>query len=69
MLEIMTGFPVKFIAKINNKNLSQIKDKLPKLLNITEFYDLVTPCLNVNPKKRPTAEELLTLYATLVLLA
>ena len=69
MLEIMTGFPVEFIATINNKNLSRIKNKLPKLLNITEFYDLVTPCLEENPKNRPTAEELLTLYATLVLLA
>ena len=69
MLEIMTGFPVEYIAKINNKNLSLLKNKLPKLLNVTEFYDLVIPCLDENPKKRPSAEELLTIYATLVLLA
>lgn len=69
MLEIMTGFPVEFIAKINKKNLSQIKNDLPKLLDISKFYDLVIPCLNVNPKKRPTAEELLDLYATLVFIA
>ena len=69
MLEIMTQYPVELILPINNKNLSRIKNKLPKLLNITDFYDLVTPCLEVDPKKRPTAGKLLATYATLILLA
>ena len=69
MLEIMTGYPVKVIAQINKSNLSRIKNKLPKFLNVSEFYDLVTPCLNEDPKKRPNSKELLTLYAALVLLS
>ena len=69
MLEIMTGYPVKVIAQINKSNLSRIKNKLPKFLNGSEFYDLVTPCLNEDPKKRPNSKELLTLYAALVLLS
>ena len=69
MLEIMTGYPVKVIAQINKSNLSRIKNKLPKFLNVSEFYDLVTPCLNEDPKKRPNSKELLTLYAALGLLS
>jgi len=68
MLEIMTEYDVEFIAGVNKSNLSRIKNELPKLLNISEFYDLVVPCLDENPKKRPTAEALLTIFATSVFL-
>ena len=52
MLEIMTGLPVEFIATINIRNLNIIKNKLPKFLNITQFYSIVIPCLSENPKNR-----------------
>ena len=58
MLEIMTELPVQTIAAINITNLFTIKNKLPKFLNISEFYNVVIPCLCENPKKRPDAKEL-----------
>ena len=67
MLEIMTGYPVEFIITINITNLESLKNKLPKLLNVTQFYDLVIPCLNKDPEKRPTAKLLLQIYSSLVL--
>ena len=67
MLEIMTGYPVEFITTINITNLESLKNKLPKLLNVTQFYDLVIPCLNKDPEKRPTAKLLLQIYSSLVL--
>ena len=67
MLEIITGYPVEFISTINIRNLFLIKNKLPKLLNVTDFYNIVIPCLDENPKKRPTADALLKLYSSLVL--
>ena len=62
MLEIMTELPVIIIASINIKNIFSLKDKLPKFLNISEFYNLVIPCLSENPKKRPDAEKLFNFY-------
>ena len=58
MLEIMTQLPVEFIASINISNLSKIQYKLPKFLNITQFYDVIKPCLLIDFTKRPNAEEL-----------
>ena len=34
---------------------------------MTDFYNIVIPCLSENPQKRPTADELLKLYSSLVL--
>ena len=56
MLEIMTELPVQFIVKINIKNLPSIKNKLPQFLYVSEFYNLVIPCLYENPKNRPDAK-------------
>ena len=50
------------IAVINITNIYSLKDKLPKFLNISEFYNVVIPCLSLDPKKRPDAEELFTLF-------
>ena len=58
MLEIMTQLPVEMIAKININNIFDLKNKLPKFLNISEFYNVVIPCLSVNPKYRPKAAQL-----------
>ena len=64
MLEIMTQLPVGIISQINTYNINSIKDRLPKFLNVSDFYNLVIPCLNLDPKKRPTAERLYNLYYT-----
>ena len=64
MLEIMTQLPVGVISQINTYNINSIKDRLPKFLNVSDFYNLVIPCLNLDPKKRPTAERLYNLYFT-----
>lgn len=55
MLEIMTQLPVPIIAAINIESLNTLKEHLPKILNVSEFYNIVIPCLAVNPKKRPDA--------------
>ena len=68
MLEIMTGLPVEFIATINVRNLNIIKNKLPKFLNINQFYSIVIPCLSENPKNRPTAARLIETYSSLVII-
>ena len=68
MLEIMTGLPVEFIATINIRNLNIIKNKLPKFLNITQFYSIVIPCLSENPKNRPSAAKLIQTYSSLVII-
>ena len=62
MLEIMTELPVHILQKININNFDDIKHKLRKFLNISEFYNLVIPCLKEDPKERPAAEVLLNLY-------
>ena len=58
MLEIMTQLPVQIIASIDNLSLYTLKDYLPKFLNVNEFYNVVIPCLSVDPYKRPKAPEL-----------
>jgi len=62
MLEIMTELPVQMIAAININNLYTIKNKLPKFLNVSEFYNVVIPCLCPDFTKRPNAKELFELY-------
>ena len=62
MLEIMTELPVQIIAAININSLYTIKNKLPKFLNVSEFYNVVIPCLCLDFTKRPNAKELFELY-------
>ena len=54
------------IAIINIASLFTIKNKLPKFLNATAFYNVVIPCLCENPKKRPDAEELFKNFHSLM---
>ena len=68
MLEIMTQLPVQMIAIIDIYSLYTLKNYLPKLLNSTEFYNVVIPCLAPDPKKRPTADELFNHYHGLMAL-
>ena len=62
MLEIMTELPVHIIAAINIQSLNTIKHKLPKFLNVSEFYNLVIPCLKENPKERPKAGKIFEVF-------
>ena len=62
----MTELPVPIIAAINIKNLPSIKNKLPQFLYVSEFYNLVIPCLNENPKKRQDAELLFKSFHALM---
>jgi len=66
MLEIMTQMPVQMIQAINSSNIYSLKNKLPKLLDITNFYDLVIPCLNADKRKRPTAQKLRRMLSSLL---
>ena len=66
MLEIMTGLPVQMIAAINIRNLFSIKNKLPKFLNASDFYNAVIPCLYEDPKKRITATQLCIYFEKLM---
>ena len=66
MLEIMTQLPLPIISVINNRSLFSLKNKLPKFLNVSAFYDVVIPCLNEDPKKRPNAKQLFTIFHTLM---
>ena len=66
MLEIMTQLPVQMIAVINNNNIYSLKDKLPKFLDVSEFYNIVIPCLSLDLKKRPDAEKLFNFFHGLV---
>ena len=68
MLEIMTQLPVQMIQVINNSNIYSLKNKLPKFMDITQFYDLVISCLNIDYKKRPKANEVFTLFHALITL-
>ena len=70
MLEIMTQLPVPIISAIRIENINSIKNYLPPFLNISEFYNLVIPCLSNDPKKRPSADVIFkTLYYSLRLLS
>ena len=66
MLEIMSQYPVQIIQTINITNISVLRNKLPKFLNINEFYDIVITCLNVDYKKRPDAQKVFKYFNALL---
>ena len=66
MLEIMTQYPVKIIQAIDSSNIYSLKNKLPAFLNITQFNYIVISCLNINYKKRPSANEVFKLFHVLI---
>jgi serine/threonine protein kinase len=68
MLEIMTQLPVQMIQVINSINIYTLKYKLPKFMDITQFYDLVIACLNFDYKKRPDANKVFTMFHALITL-
>ena len=68
MLEIMTQLPIEMIQAINCKNIFSLKYKLPKFMDITQFYDLVITCLNINYKNRPNASKVFTIFHALITL-
>ena len=68
MLEIMTQLPVQMIQTINSLNIFSLKHKLPKFMDITQFYDIVITCLNVDYTKRPSAEEVHKFFHALITL-
>ena len=68
MLEIMTQLPVEMIQVINSNNIFTLRDKLPKFMNITQFYDIVITCLNIDYKKRPNANEVYEFFHAIITL-
>ena len=68
MLEIMTQLPIEMIQVINSKNIFTLKHKLPKFMYITQFYDLVITCLNIDYKSRPDAAKVFTIFHALITL-
>ena len=62
MLEIMTQLPVQLIQAINSENIFSLRNKLPKFMNITQFYDLVICCLILDYKRRPKANEVFYIF-------
>jgi len=68
MLEIMTQLPLPMIQVINSSNIFSLKNKLPKFMDITQFYDIVITCLNVDYKKRPSADELFNFFHAILTL-
>ena len=68
MLEIMTQLPVQMIQVINSQNIFSLKNKLPNFMDITQFYDIVIACLNIDYKKRPSASEVFTFFHAILTL-
>ena len=68
MLEIMTQLPIEMIQAKKKKNIFSLKYKLPKFMDITQFYDLVITCLNINYKNRPNASKVFTIFHALITL-
>lgn len=68
MLEVMTQLPVQMIQVINITNIFSLKNKLPKFMDITQFYDIVIACLNIDYEKRPNAHELFTFFHAIITL-
>lgn len=68
MLEIMTQLPIQMIQVINSSNIYSLKKKLPKFMDITQFYDIVISCLNKEYKERPSADEVYKLFHVLLTL-
>ena len=66
MLEIMTQYPVRIIQTIDSSNIFSLKNKLPKFMDITQFYDIVISCLNIDYRKRPSADEVYKLFLILI---
>ena len=62
MLEIMTQLPVQMIQAINSSNIHTLRNKLPKFMNITQFYDLVITCLDIDYEKRPDAVKVFKIF-------
>ena len=68
MLEIMTQLPIEMIQAINSANIFTLKNKLPRFMDITQFYDIVITCLNIDYKKRPKASEVYNFFHALIVL-
>ena len=68
MLEIMTQLPIQMIQVINSTNIFTLRNKLPKFMDINEFYDIVIACLNIDYKKRPHADEVFKIFHALLIL-
>ena len=48
MLEIMTQLPIEMIQDINSEIIFTLKNKLPRFMDITRFYDIVITCFNID---------------------
>ena len=68
MLEIMTQLPIQMIQVIDSKSIFSLKYKLPKFMDITQFYDIVITCLNIDYTKRPSANELFNIFHAILTL-
>ena len=68
MLEIMTQLPVQMIQAINSLNINTLRNKLPKFMDITQFYDLVIACLNIDNTKRPDAVKVFKIFHGIIIL-
>ena len=62
MLEIMTQLPIQMIQAINSLNIHTLRNKLPRFMDITQFYDLVIECLNLDYTKRPDAVKVFKIF-------
>ena len=68
MLEIMTQLPVQMIQVINSENIFDLKLKLPKFMDITQFYDIVIACLDSDYRKRPNADKVFKYFHAIITL-